>query len=98
VWLEFDSIGLSLQQVMSRGKAKKAKTFQDDEQVIILLNRTTITCGFFKNATADEILQKASRYDNCKVFVKIADKESLFGSDNAVVIIYLCGELKLVSL
>jgi hypothetical protein len=83
---------------MSRGKSKKTKTFQDDEQVIVLLNKTTVTCDFLKNATADEILQKASRYDNCKVFVKEADKESLFGSDEAVVIVCLYGKLKLVLL
>jgi hypothetical protein len=84
--------------VMSRGKAKKPKTSQYDEQVIVLLNRTTVTRDFLKNAIADKILHKASRYDNCKVFVKEADKKSLFGSDNAAVTICLCGELKLVSL
>jgi hypothetical protein len=78
---------------MSRGKAQKPKTSQDDEQVIVLLNKTTVTCDFLKNATPDKILQKAS-----KVFVKKADKKSFFGSDNAAVTVCLCGELKLVSL
>ena len=74
---------------MSGKKAAKKQKVSNDDIVVVFLNKQTVTHEFLKNGTDEDIMKKATRYDNCKVFVEQKHKEGLFGKKNSEVTVCL---------